>query len=168
VSTCGQADCPVLRGERHIELDLTTLPEVQADAALMRQVWNNLLSNALKYTRPRDPARVQVGCRENSGGELVFFVRDNGIGFDMQNSAKLFGVFQRLHRPSEFEGNGIGLANVRRIIARHGGQTWAEAKPGLGATISFSLPLQNGGARPQSFAGDSRLTDLRRTTDAGQ
>ena len=168
VSTCGQADCPVPRGERHIELDLASLPKVKADPALMRQVWSNLLSNAAKYTRPRDPARIQVGCQENSAGEFVFFVRDNGVGFDMKYAGKLFGVFQRLHRPSEFEGTGIGLANVRRIISRHGGQTWAEAKPGLGATISFTLPVHSTGTRPRSFPGDPRSTDSRRTGDITQ
>ncbi len=125
--------------ERRIEWDLATLPKVYADPALMRQVWTNLLSNAVKYTRPRDPARVQVGCQDTQAGEWVFFVRDNGVGFDMKYAGKLFGVFQRLHRAAEFEGTGIGLANVRRIIARHGGHIWAEGKPDLGATISFTL-----------------------------
>ncbi len=160
VSTCGQQDCPATRGERHIELDLAALPEVQADPALMRQVWTNLLSNAAKYTRPRDPARIEVGCQENSAGEHVFFVRDNGVGFDMKYASKLFGVFQRLHRPTEFEGTGIGLANVRRIIARHGGQTWAEAKPDLGATISFTLPCHSSGARSRHSIGHQRPTDF--------
>jgi signal transduction histidine kinase len=130
---------PELEGRR-IELQLAALPTVAADPALMRQVWTNLLSNALKYTRPRDPARVEVGCQGPSGGDLVFFVRDNGVGFDMKYADKLFGVFQRLHRAPEFEGTGIGLANVRRIISRHGGHVWAEGKPDAGATISFTLP----------------------------
>src|SRR5207249_2838197 len=138
------------------------------DAALMRQVWNNLLSNAVKYTRPRDPARIQVGCHENSTGELVFFVRDNGVGFDMRHASKLFGVFHRLHRPSEFEGTGIGLAIVRRIVARHGGQTWADAKPNLGATISFTLPLLRSNTRPRSFTDDPSSTDSLRTADAAR
>jgi two-component system, sensor histidine kinase and response regulator len=128
---------PEIQG-RHIEWCLAKLPKVQADASLMRQVWTNLLSNAVKYTRPRDPARIEVGC-EDSPREFVFFVRDNGVGFDMKYADKLFGVFQRLHRAQEFEGTGIGLANVRRIITRHGGQTWAEGKLNAGTTISFTL-----------------------------
>jgi chemotaxis family two-component system sensor kinase Cph1 len=120
------------------------LPKVQADPALMRQVWANLLSNAVKYTRTRDPALVQVGCQDSQAGEFVFFVRDNGVGFDMKYADKLFGVFQRLHRAAEFEGVGIGLANVRRIVGRHGGHTWAEGKPDAGATISFTLPKPAG------------------------
>lgn len=124
---------------RHIEWQLASLPKVEADASLMHQVWTNLLSNAVKYTRPRDPARIEVGCEDSTRGEFVFFVRDNGVGFDMKYADKLFGVFQRLHRAREFEGTGIGLANVRRIISRHGGSIWAEAKPDAGATISFTL-----------------------------
>jgi len=164
-STCGQPDCPVPRGERHIQLDLAALPKVEADPALMRQVWFNLLSNAVKYTRPRDPARIQVGCQQNSDGEFVFFVRDNGVGFDMKYAGKLFGVFQRLHRPAEFEGTGIGLANVRRIVSRHGGQTWAEAQPDLGATIYFTLPLHTSGPRPQSSSSNLRSADSRFAAD---
>jgi len=168
VSSCGQPNCPVLRGERHIEFGLAPLPKVLADATLMRQVWNNLLSNAIKYTRPRDPARVEIGCQENSAGEFVFFVRDNGVGFDMRYASKLFGVFQRLHRPSEFEGTGIGLANVKRIVTRHGGQTWAEAQPGLGATIFFTLPINRSRTRPQSFTGEPRATDSQRAGEVLQ
>ena len=105
----------------------------------MRQVWTHLLSNAVKYTRPRDPARIEVGCEDSSRGEFVFFVLDNGVGFDMKYAGKLFGVFQRLHRANEFEGTGIGLANVRRIIGRHGGHIWAEGKPDAGTKVSFAL-----------------------------
>ena len=149
---------PELR-ERHIEWDLATLPKVQADPALMRQVWSNLLSNAVKYTRPRDPARVQVGCEDTRAGEWVFFVRDNGVGFDMKYAGKLFGVFQRLHRAAEFEGTGIGLANVRRIISRHGGHIWAEGKPDSGATISFTLlktPSSNGSDSSFGLANEAQ------------
>lgn len=126
-------------GNRKLAWSVGDLPEVDGDAALLKQVWLNLLSNAIKYTRSRDNAAITVGSRQN-GAEVECFVQDNGAGFDMKHSGKLFGVFQRLHRASEFEGTGIGLANVRRIIERHGGRTWAEGTIGVGATVHFSLP----------------------------
>jgi PAS domain S-box-containing protein len=126
--------------DRQIQWKVAPLPVVHADRAMLHQVFANLLANAVKYTRPRVPAEIELGCLQPNPGETVIFVRDNGVGFDMKYATKLFGVFQRLHLPDQFEGTGIGLANVRRIIARHGGRTWAEGQPDAGATFYFSLP----------------------------
>jgi light-regulated signal transduction histidine kinase (bacteriophytochrome) len=128
-------------GERHVEWRIAKLPPVRADAVMLRQVLRNLLANAVRYTRDRTPAIIEVSC-EARCEEFVFTVRDNGAGFEMAYAHKLFGVFQRLHRTEEFEGVGIGLANVRRIIERHGGRTWAEGEPGVGAAFRFSLPRE--------------------------
>jgi PAS domain S-box-containing protein len=127
---------------RNIAWHIGPLPEVSGDPSLLRQVLVNLIANALKYTRPRSQARIEIGCTETDK-EAVIYIRDNGVGFDMQYAGKLFGVFKRLHRASEFEGTGIGLANVHRVILRHGGRTWADGAVGAGATFYFSLPKTN-------------------------
>jgi len=124
---------------RKIEWAISTLPNVLGDNNLLKLVWINLLSNAAKFTRKKDQASIQIQCQENEK-EYIFSVRDNGAGFDMQYAQKLFGVFQRLHSSADYEGTGIGLANVQRIIIRHGGRTWAEAEVEKGATFYFTLP----------------------------
>src|ERR1700677_109690 len=115
------------RKDRNIVWDVADLPAVEGDGAMLKQVWVNLISNAVKYTNRRDRAEIHVGFTERDG-ESEFFVKDNGAGFDMKYANKLFGVFQRLHHKEDFEGTGIGLANVRRIITRHGGRAWADGK----------------------------------------
>jgi PAS domain S-box-containing protein len=127
---------------REVDWMVGDLPEVYADPFLLRQAMVYLLSNALKFTRPRTPARIEIGA-QTADREDVIFVRDNGVGFDMKYAGKLFGVFQRLHAASDFEGTGIGLANVRRIVHRHGGRAWAESTLGEGATFYLSLPHAN-------------------------
>ncbi|MDB5045010.1 MAG: multi-sensor signal transduction histidine kinase, partial [Deinococcus sp.] len=134
-----QADLESELAGRRIEWRLADLPGVQADPGLLRQVFANLLGNAVKYTRPREQAVIEVWA-ETRAGDHILHVRDNGAGFDPQYANRLFEVFQRLHRAEDFEGNGVGLANVKRIVTRHGGQVWAEGRPDGGATFSFSLP----------------------------
>jgi light-regulated signal transduction histidine kinase (bacteriophytochrome) len=138
---------------RQLELVIGDLAPCQADPMLLKQVWTNLLSNSLKYTRKREAARIEIGSRTEQrplasgqvsrpsgpGTETVYFVKDNGAGFDMQYAHKLFGVFQRLHRAADYDGTGVGLAIVQRIITRHGGRVWAEAQLNRGATFSFTL-----------------------------
>jgi len=126
-------------GQRHISWKIMPLPVVVGDENMLRTVWQNLISNAVKYTCQREQAHIEVTSRRTSRGDYEFTVSDNGAGFDMQYAGKLFGVFQRLHRASEFPGNGIGLANVRRIVMRHGGQVWAEAELDKGARFHFTL-----------------------------
>jgi two-component system sensor histidine kinase/response regulator len=124
---------------RNVEIRLGELPDCHGDRSLLRQVVVNLLSNAFKFTRQRENALVEIGYRLE-GRERVYFVRDNGAGFDMQFARRLFGVFQRLHSASEYEGTGVGLSIVQRIIIRHGGRIWAEAAVNQGATFYFTLP----------------------------
>jgi light-regulated signal transduction histidine kinase (bacteriophytochrome) len=133
-------------GARKIDWRIGDLPVVRGDEAMLRVVLVNLISNALKFTRPREKATIEIGSMADQTGETVIFVRDNGVGFDMTHADKLFGVFQRLHHVDEFEGTGIGLANVRRIIALHGGRTWAQGEPDQGAAFYFALPRQRHGA----------------------
>jgi light-regulated signal transduction histidine kinase (bacteriophytochrome) len=123
----------------NIQWQRQRLPRARGDPALLRQVFINLIGNAVKYSRTRDPAIIEIGCRPGRADESVIFVRDNGVGFNMHYASKLFGVFQRLHGADEFEGTGIGLANAHRIIARHGGRIWSDAEIGRGATFYFSL-----------------------------
>jgi signal transduction histidine kinase len=123
---------------RQIEWKIGKLPFVEADPSLLKQVFANLLSNAIKYTRPRDHAVIEVGCMSSNGAPCIF-VQDNGVGFNMKYAEKLFGIFQRLHRQEDFEGTGIGLATVQRIIHKHGGRVWAEAELDRGATFYFTL-----------------------------
>ena len=125
-------------GDRIIQWAISGLPTVECDPGLMKIVLTNLLSNAIKYTRPREVAIIEVGCTV-SDGQCTVFVRDNGVGFNMKYADKLFGVFQRLHRADQFEGTGVGLATVQRIIHKHGGEIWAEAEPNRGATFFFTL-----------------------------
>jgi light-regulated signal transduction histidine kinase (bacteriophytochrome) len=131
---------------RKVSWRIADLPPAFADPGMIRLVIQNLVDNAIKFTRGRDEAVIEIGAVAD-GAENVYFVRDNGAGFDMAYSGKLFGVFQRLHRVEEFEGTGIGLANVKRIVEqRHGGRVWAEGETDVGATIHFALPKFRGSA----------------------
>jgi signal transduction histidine kinase len=134
---------------------IDSVPDVDADRSLFKQVLVNLISNAVKFTRGRDPAKIEIGCRAPLDGQVTVFVRDNGAGFDMENADRLFGVFQRLHKAEDFEGTGIGLAVVQRILHRHGGRIWAESTPGAGATFFFTIHIA--GALPSK--AEMRLTE---------
>jgi PAS domain S-box-containing protein len=127
---------------RNVEIKIAELPDSWGDENLLNQVWINLISNALKYSRNLDKACIEIGGKMESD-KAVFYVKDNGVGFDMKYADKLFGVFQRLHKAKDFEGIGIGLANVNRIVMRHGGNCWAESEVGKGATFFFSIPIKN-------------------------
>jgi light-regulated signal transduction histidine kinase (bacteriophytochrome) len=136
-----QATIQDLAGEyadRTIEWKISKLGSIPCDPGLTKQVFVNLVSNALKYSRTRSTTVIEIG-RKPVDGEQVMFVRDNGVGFDMKYADKLFGVFQRLHRADEFEGTGVGLSTVERIIRKHGGRIWADAAPEKGATFFFTL-----------------------------
>ena len=142
---------------RSVNWVINPLPEVAGDPSMLQLVFANLLSNAFKYSRTREQATIEVGCQDGNPGEVVVFVRDNGVGFDMAYANRLFGVFQRLHRAEEFEGTGIGLANVQRIVARHGGRVWAESELDKGATFYVALPKD----RPSAMV-------YRRSSDDGR
>jgi PAS domain S-box-containing protein len=135
-----------LNGAERAEIVLGELPPAHADPRLVRQVWVNLIGNALKFSRHAAPPRVEIGGAPAAAGSVEYWVRDNGVGFDMRYAAKLFGVFQRLHPASEFEGTGAGLAIARRIVERHGGRIWAQSAPGAGATFRFTLPAAASGS----------------------
>lgn len=143
-------------GDRAIEWKIQPLPFVECDPALMKVVFTNLLSNAVKYTRPREQSRIEVGTIEQDG-RPVLFVRDNGVGFSMKYADKLFGVFQRLHRSEDFEGTGIGLATVQRIVYKHGGRVWAEAELDKGACFYFTLGTQQR-VEPEVPSGSGKET----------
>jgi len=126
---------------KNVEITVSELPKIKGDESLINQVWVNLISNALKYSRNREKAVIEIGGKIENG-ETIFHVKDNGVGFDMNYAEKLFGVFQRMHKATDFEGIGIGLANVNRIVTKHGGKCWAESEVDKGATFYFSLPTK--------------------------
>jgi light-regulated signal transduction histidine kinase (bacteriophytochrome) len=150
-----------------IEWQIAPLPRVFGDAAMLSQVWVNLISNAVKYSSKSGQPRIVIGSQmDASASHYVFSVQDNGVGFDMQYVSKLFGVFQRLHNPADFEGTGIGLANVQRIIHRHGGRVWAEGRPGAGATFYFSIPVTVVTPTPDANAGANGTTSVSHESNA--
>jgi light-regulated signal transduction histidine kinase (bacteriophytochrome) len=134
----------VSASERKLKLNVDFLPFAHGDPAMIRQVLVNVLSNAIKFTGPRETGIINVGCLAR-GDENIYYVKDNGVGFDMKLYDQLFCVFRRLHTPEEFEGTGVGLATVQRVIERHGGRVWAEGEVDRGATFYFSLPIKGSG-----------------------
>ena len=146
-----QSDIEEGMAAHRIEWRIAPLPVAVADENMMRQVWLNLLGNAVKYSARSEPAVIEVACETMADGDLHFSVRDNGVGFDMEYAGKLFGVFQRLHKASDYPGTGIGLASVRRVVARHGGRVWAESAPGEGATFHFVLPVQDANSHQENL-----------------
>jgi light-regulated signal transduction histidine kinase (bacteriophytochrome) len=147
-------DLPQAAASRDVEWRIEALPTANCDPDLLRVVLTNLLSNALKFTGRRDVAVIEVGTVAKNG-ELAYFVKDNGVGFDPRYADKLFGVFQRLHAQEKFEGTGIGLATVQRVIHRHGGRIWAESAPDGGATFFFTLEPTRNALERQETANDS-------------
>jgi light-regulated signal transduction histidine kinase (bacteriophytochrome) len=141
---------------RQVEWKISDLPAMPCDVVLIRQVFQNLIGNALKYSRKRPQPVIEIGQIEKDG-QAVIFVKDNGVGFNMKYADKLFGVFQRLHRAEEFEGTGVGLATVRRIVQKHGGQVWADAEVDRGSTFYFTLSVNGQSALEQSVAGESAM-----------
>ncbi|HEX5423480.1 MAG TPA: ATP-binding protein [Candidatus Acidoferrales bacterium] len=139
-----------------VEWLITALPTVRADASLLRQVYVNLLGNALKYSRSSNPARIEIGESESTHDKWMLYVRDNGVGFDGNKKDRLFGPFQRLHSAQEFEGTGLGLVNVKRIVIRHGGKVWAQSRPGGGAVFYFTLPKGQSDENGTQSSGGSR------------
>jgi light-regulated signal transduction histidine kinase (bacteriophytochrome) len=127
---------------KRIKMNIGRLSKAFGDVTLFGQVWTNLISNAIKYTSKNDVSEINIGSKVD-GKMITYFIKDNGVGFDMQYAHKLFGVFQRLHSEAEFEGNGVGLAIIQRIILKHDGMVWAEGEVGKGATFYFSLPVQD-------------------------
>jgi PAS domain S-box-containing protein len=134
-------ECAAREPGRPFQFKLQPLPSAEGDPSMIRQMLVNLIANSIKYTRPKNPAEIEIGCRRE-GEENIYYVKDNGVGFDLKYVSKLFGVFQRLHTEDEFEGTGVGLALVQRIIHRHGGRVWADAKINEGATFFFTLPTR--------------------------
>lgn len=149
-----QAEIKAESASRQIDWQIGELPSVNCDPGLMKQVFFNLLSNAVKYTRSRERGRIEIGTMKQNG-ENAIYVRDNGVGFNMKYAGKLFGVFQRLHRSEEFEGTGVGLATVARIVRKHGGRIWAEAEVNKGATFFFTL-----GPAEQALSGGQTVARL--------
>ncbi|HKB45245.1 MAG TPA: ATP-binding protein, partial [Chitinophagaceae bacterium] len=130
-----------LNGEKPADIKIEILLPAECDSRLLQQVWSNLISNAVKYSGKQEHPVIHINSFRQ-GGEIVYQIKDNGVGFDMKYAGQLFGVFQRLHKATEFEGTGVGLALVKRIVAKHNGRVWAESEPGKGATFFFSLPAQ--------------------------